>query len=152
MIDQKDQRDDISPNDDKPLLSEEEANELVVEHLGWAESIARSVARAWNLDWKLDGLDVAAIEALIFCSRRFDPNRGIPFKGYARKRIHESSTEAARKTKGWTRTSSSGSNREIKAQKLAMELYGIFPELRTGSLPSHESHSSEDSGARAAIR
>ena len=152
MIDQKDQRDDISPNDDKPLLSEEEANELVVEHLGWAESIARSVARAWNLDWKLDGLDVAAIEALIFCSRRFDPNRGIPFKGYARKRIHESSTEAARKTKGWTRTSSSGSNKEIKAQKLAMELYGIFPELRTGSLPSHESHSSEDSGARAAIR
>ena len=152
MIDQKDQRDDISPNDDKPLLSEEEANELVVEHLGWAESIARSVARAWNLYWKLDGLDGAAMEALIFCSRRFDPNRGIPFKGYARKRIHESSTEAARKTKGWTRTSSSGSNREIKAQKLAMELYGIFPELRTGSLPSHESHSSEDSGARAAIR
>jgi len=65
-------------------LSQEEANNLVVEHHGWAESIARSVARAWNLDWRLDGLDGAAMEALIFCSRRFDPGRGIPFKGYAR--------------------------------------------------------------------
>lgn len=155
MIDPKEQRDDISPqvtSSDEALLSEEDANALVVEHLGWAESIARSVARAWNLDWKLDGLDGAAMEALLFCSRRFDPTRGIPFKGYARKRIHESSTDAARKTKGWTRTSSSGSNKEIKAQKLAMELYGIFPELRTGSLPSNEGHASGDSGARAAIR
>ena len=96
-------------------LSEEEANELVVEHMGWAESIARAVARGWNLDWKLDGLDGAAMEALIFCSRRYDPERGIPFKGYARKRIHEASTDAARKTKGWTRTSSSKKNKEAKA-------------------------------------
>lgn len=150
------QKDDITlkptPNEEKLSLSEEDANELVVEHLGWAESIARSVARAWSLDWKLDGLDGAAMEALIFCSRRFDPTRGIPFKGYARKRIHEASTEAARKTKGWSRTSSSNSTKEVKAQKLAMELYGIFPELRTGSLPHGEDQSSGDSGARAAIR
>lgn len=133
-------------------LSEEEANELVVEHMGWAESIARAVARGWNLDWKLDGLDGAAMEALIFCSRRYDPERGIPFKGYARKRIHEASTDAARKTKGWTRTSSSKKNKEAKAQKLAMELYGIFPELREGALPGQGSARGEEAESRSAIR
>lgn len=155
MNEQKQKKDIASPqpasSDNQLRLSEEDANELVVEHLGWAESIARSVARAWSLDWKLDGLDGAAMEALIFCSRRFDPNRGIPFKGYARKRIHEASTEAARKTKGWTRSGSS-SNKEVKAQKLAMELYGVFPELRNGSLSVSEGQSAGESGARAAIR
>ncbi|MCB0333257.1 MAG: hypothetical protein KDD55_07135, partial [Bdellovibrionales bacterium] len=62
-------------------LSLDEANELVLEHRGWAESIARSVARAWNLDWQMDGLDGAAMEALIFCSRRYSPDRGVPFRG-----------------------------------------------------------------------
>ena len=41
---------------------------MLQDHYGWAESIARAVARAWNLDWRLDGLDGAAMEALIFCS------------------------------------------------------------------------------------
>ena len=80
-------------------LSEEDANNLVVEHLGWAESIARSVARAWNLDWRLDG-------------------------------------PAA----------------EVKARELSAELYGVFPELRDGRLPIHESSGNDDADCRAAVR
>jgi hypothetical protein len=133
-------------------LSQEDANNLVVEHHGWAESIARSVARAWNLDWRLDGLDGAAMEALIFCSRRFDPTRGIPFKGYARRRIHEASTDAARKSKGWSRSVSNRPAAEVKARELSAELYGIFPELRDGRLPIHESSGNEDQDCRAAVR
>lgn len=133
-------------------LTTEQANELVLEHHGWTESIARSVARSWNLDWKLDGLDGAAMEALIFCARRFDPSRGVPFKGYARKRIHEASTEAARKSKGW-RKSASNDSREQAAREISVELLNVFPELRSGELPLHE-ESSGDSGAdtRSAIR
>jgi hypothetical protein len=133
-------------------LSEEDANNLVVEHHGWAESIARSVARAWNLDWRLDGLDGAAMEALIFCSRRFDPTRGIPFKGYARRRIHEASTDAARKSKGWSRSVANRPAAEVKARELSVELYGVFPELRDGRLPVHESSGNEDQDCRAAVR
>jgi hypothetical protein len=44
----------------RQVLSEEDANALVIEHQGWAESIARAVARGWNMDWRLDGLDGAA--------------------------------------------------------------------------------------------
>jgi DNA-directed RNA polymerase specialized sigma subunit len=133
-------------------LSEDEANALVVEHQGWAESVARSVARGWNLDWRLDGLDGAAMEALIFCSRRFNPTRGIPFRGYARKRIHEAATDAARKTKGWLRSSSGGANTEAKAREISAELYGAFPELRNGQLPAQDSATGDDSEYRSAIR
>lgn len=133
-------------------LSEEEANALVVENQGWAESIARAVARGWNMDWRLDGLDGAAMEALIFCSRRFDPTRGIPFRGYARKRIHEAATEAARKTKGWLRGSSGKASAEAKAREISAELYGVFPELRDGRLPVQESGGGEDADQRSAIR
>lgn len=133
-------------------LTEEEANNLVVEHHGWAESIARSVARAWNLDWRLDGLDGAAMEALIFCSRRFDPQRGIPFRGYARRRIHEASTDAARKSKGWNRGMANKSSAEVRARELSAELYGVFPDLRDGRLPIHETTGNDDGDCRAAIR
>lgn len=133
-------------------LSEEDANNLVVEHHGWAESIARSVARAWNLDWRLDGLDGAAMEALIFCSRRFDPERGIPFRGYARRRIHEASTDAARKSKGWNRSMANKSAAEVRARELSAELYGVFPDLRDGRLPVHETSGNDDGDCRAAIR
>jgi hypothetical protein len=133
-------------------LTEEEANALVVENHGWAESIARSVARGWNLDWRLDGLDGAAMEALIFCSRRFDPARGIPFRGYARRRIHEASTEAARKSKGWSRGMANRPAAEARARELSAELYGVFPELRDGQLPVYESSGSDDSDCRAAVR
>jgi len=123
----------------------EEADKLVLEFRGWAESIARSVARAWNLDWELDGLDGAAMEALIFCSRRFDPAMGVPFKGYARKRIHEASCEAARKCRGWR----SGSKTEVQAREISAELLNIFPELRMGELPMGEG---SDGDTRSAVR
>jgi DNA-directed RNA polymerase specialized sigma subunit len=119
-------------------LTEDEANDLVLEHRGWAESIARSVARAWNMDWQLDGLDGAAMEALIFCSRRFQPARGVPFKGYARKRIHEASTEAARKSRGWKRGLSGGSKADQASREISAELFNVFPELREGQLPIAE--------------
>ena len=130
-------------------LGEEAANGLVLEHQGWAESIARAVARAWDMDWRLDGLDGAAMEALIFCSRRFDPRRGIPFRGYARKRIHEAATEAARKSKGWLRAPA---NAETRSREVSAELYEIFPELREGLLPIHDPSGNEDADIRSSIR
>jgi DNA-directed RNA polymerase specialized sigma subunit len=130
-------------------LSIDDANELVLEHQGWAESIARSVARAWNMDWQLDGLDGAAMEALIFCARRYQPNRGVPFKGYARRRIHEASTEAARKSKGWQRSLAAMDSAERRARDISADLFQVFPELRSGELPS----SGDDQGdMRGAVR
>jgi DNA-directed RNA polymerase specialized sigma subunit len=142
-----------NPGNDE-VLAEEAANALVLEHQGWAESIARAVARAWNLDWRLDGLDGAAMEALVFCSRRFTPGRGIPFRGYARKRIHEASSEAARKSKGWRRGSSGGSSEENRAREVSAELYNIFPELRDGMLPGggDDNDGGGDDSARSAVR
>jgi DNA-directed RNA polymerase specialized sigma subunit len=131
-------------------LSLEVANELVIEHRGWAESIARSVARAWNMDWRLDGLDGAAMEALIFCSRRFDASRGVPFRGYSRRRIHEASTEQARRSRGWKRSYATLSPEKQKAREVSAELFEIFPELREGRLP--ESDDNSDSGTRSSIR
>ena len=134
-----------------PTLSIEDANELVLEHTGWAESIARSVARAWNLDWQQDGLDGAAMEALIFCSRRFSPERGVPFRGYARRRIHEASTEAARQSKGWSRDDS-GTRNERLAKEASVELLNLFPELRGGQLPGALDEASGEQGVRSSIR
>jgi DNA-directed RNA polymerase specialized sigma subunit len=130
------------------LLSREEADLLVLEHQGWAESIARSVARAWNLDWQLDGLDGAAMEALIFCARRFKPGFGVPFKGYSRKRIHEAATEAAKKTRGWRRTKVK--TPEDKSREISAQLLDVFPELREGELP--ETDESGGSDPRSAVR
>jgi len=134
------------------LLSRPEADALVVENCGWAESIARSVARAWNMDWKLDGLDGAAMEALIFCARRFQPDRGVPFRGYARKRIHEASTEAARKSKGWRRGLGTESREDQRAREVSAELLHIFPELRDGELPVGDDGSGGGDDMRGAIR
>lgn len=125
-------------------LSRDEADALVLEHRGWAESIARSVARAWNLDWELDGLDGAAMEALIFCARRFQPKRGVPFKGYARKRIHEASTEVARKCKSWHKGLGVYSPQDQRSREISADLLDIFPEVRSGEL--------DDTNARTAIR
>ena len=132
------------------VLTIEEANALVMEHHGWAESIARSVARSWNMDWRLDGLDGAAMEALIFCARRFQPGRGVPFRGYARKRIHEASTEAARRSRGWKR--GSVSNAEQRAREISAELFNVFPELRVGELPSGDDYGEGEDGTRSAVR
>jgi len=134
-------------------ISIEEADRMVLEHQGWAESIARSVARAWNMDWRLDGLDGAAMEALIFCTRRFDPNRGIPFRGYARKRIHEASTDAARKSRGWRRGLTGAQKAEHNAREVSAELFNVFPELRNGELPQMEDGGGDSDGdTRAAVR
>ena len=131
-------------------LSEEQANELVLEHAGWAQSIARAVARAWNLDWQMDGLDGAAMEALIFCSRRFEPEMGVPFRGYARRRIHEASTEAARQSKGWAKSGSATQNERL-AREVAVELFELFPDLRSGILPQVDEQQGEQT-LRASIR
>jgi DNA-directed RNA polymerase specialized sigma subunit len=122
---------------------------LVSENMGWAESIARSVARAWNLDWQLDGLDGGAFEALLFCARRFDPKLGVPFRAYARKRIHEGSTEEARKSKAWQRGVGAGHGGEDESREISYRLFEVFPELREGYLPA--SAETEDD-LRTAIR
>ena len=99
--------------------SEEFIARLIEDHMGWATSIAKSVARAWNMDWQLDGLDGGAYEGLLFCARRFDPARGVPFRGYARRRIHEACTEEARKSKEWQRGTGSQSEEEVEARELS---------------------------------
>ena len=138
-----------SATEEHPKLSIAEADELVLEHRPWAEGVARSVARAWNMDWELDGLDGAAMEALIFCARRFQPSRGVPFRGYARKRIHEASSDAARRSRAWR----SGSKAENAAREISAELLGVFPELRSGHLPYVEDGGTGDDGdTRSAIR
>ncbi len=118
---------------------------LVQENVGWATSIAKAVARAWNLDWQLDGLDGGAYEALLFCARRFDPTLGIPFRGYARRRIHESCTEEARKSKAWQQSTGAGSGDEDEqeARELSARIFDLFPELRDGFLPAAITTSAE---------
>ena len=139
-------------NNSDYLLSEEEANELALEHKGWAESIARAVARAWSLDWKLDALDGAVMEALLFCARRFNPRRGVPFRGYSRRRIHEAATEQARKSRGWRRGYSASAEQKA-ARDVSAELFHVFPELREGRLPSVEVSAGVYKGdRRSAIR
>lgn len=139
--------------ENETTLSIDEANELVVANTGWAESIARSVARGWNLDWQQDGLDGAAMEALVFCSRRFQPDMGVPFRGYARRRVHEAATEAARKSKGWEKAESNSKNERL-ARAISADLVDIFPELRSGKLPTTFSDGDGDGeqGIRISIR
>ena len=122
--------------------SPEIINEIVTDHMGWAQAIARSVARSWNLDWQTDGLDGGAYEGLVFCAQRFDPDRGIPFRGYARRRIHESSTEEARRSKKWKQgVSSTDSIEEQQSRenqvKVEERLRAVMKTLR-GSLEMME--------------
>ncbi len=133
------------------ILTLEEANALVEEHREWAEAVARGVARAWSMDWRSDGLDGAAMEALIFCARRFKPGMGIPFRGYAHRRIHEASTEQARKSKNWQRGIGSASKAENLGREISVGLLNVFPELRSGQLPLAEDGGSGDE-TRGAVR
>lgn len=135
-----------------PPATREEADRLVVEFTPWAEGIARSVARAWNLDWREDGLDGAALEALVLTARRFQPARGVPFRGYARRRIHEAACDAARKSKGFRRGSSENTAHEIKARELSAQILNVFPELRHGEISISDDSSSDSEGMRGAIR
>ena len=126
---------------------------LVAEHLDWASAIARSVARAWNMDWQLDGLDGGAYEGLLFCASRYDPQAGVPFRAYARRRIHEAATEEARKSKTWQKQVGSDSEAERSAREISACLFGIFPELRDGVLPEAEANSTDITDAtRNSIR
>jgi RNA polymerase sigma factor for flagellar operon FliA len=113
-----------------------QVEQLVEEHMGWATSIAKSVARAWNMDWELDGLDGGAYEGLLFCARRYNPTMGVPFRAYARRRIHEAATEEARKSKTWQRGVGSGTEEEQTAREISATLFDMFPELREGLLPA----------------
>lgn len=132
-------------------LNDEQIQQLVLEHQAWAEGVARSVGRAWNMDWQADGMQSAALEALYFCARRFDPAMGVPFKGYARKRIHEAASEEARKSKAWQNGLVDTNSSRRKARDVSFKLLEVFPELREGHLP-FESDSNDESSARAGIR
>lgn len=137
----------------KSVISAEEAEKLVLENQGWAESVARSVARAWNLDAEQDGLLSAAFEALIFCSRRFDPKMGVPFRGYSRKRIHEAATEESRRSKNWKSGISPHSKGDHKQREISSQLLDLFPDLRDGHMPFLEQGMTDDiEGVRLAIR
>ncbi len=133
------------------IPSEEEVAVLVHDNMGWAESIARSVARAWNLDWQLDGLDGGAYEALLFCARRFNADFGVPFRAYARKRIHEAASEEARKSKAWQKGVGSDTPAEQEAREISFQLFEIYPELREGLIPIDENKSAEEQ-IRSTIR
>ncbi len=132
--------------------SEEYIAKLTEENMGWATSIAKSVARAWNMDWQLDGLDGGAYEGLLFCARRYDPVRGVPFKGYARRRIHEACTEEARKSKAWQRGTGSQTNEEQEARELSAKILNVFPELRMGKIPWDEKSSDFKITLRSSVR
>lgn len=133
----------------KQVLTQEEANKLVLEHQSWAEAIAKSVARGWNVHWQSEGLDGAAMEALIFCSRRYDPEMGVPFKSYARRRIHEASTESARKSKGWQKDAKTSKRTQRLARAISADLFEMFPQLRSGVIPGDDDN---DKGVRVGIQ
>lgn len=123
---------------------------LVEENMGWTTSIAKAVARAWNMDWQLDGLDGGAYEALLFCARRYDPARGVPFRAYARRRIHEASTQEARKSKSWQQGVGSNTQAEQDAREISAKLFDVFPELRDGLLPIGDGDG--DDAMRSSVR
>jgi DNA-directed RNA polymerase specialized sigma subunit len=123
--------------------SEQLISKLVEDNMGWAQAIARTVARAWKLDWQLDGLDGGAYEGLLFCARRYDPARGVPFRAYARRRIHESSTDEARKSKSWKQGVGVDSPEEQTSREVSSKLFQIFPDLRAGLLPAADDNTEE---------
>lgn len=124
---------------------------LIEDHMGWATSIAKAVAKAWNLDWQLDGLDGGAYEGLVFCAGRYDASLGIPFRGYARRRVHEAATEEARRSKAWKTRTGSDSEAEQQAREISACLLDIMPELRESMITVEPEKKKEDS-MRAAAR
>lgn len=145
--------DDLKRYSSFPVGSDEMVNVLVEEHHGWATSIAKSIARGWNLDWQLDGLDGGAYEGLLFCARRYDPAMGVPFRGYARRRIHEACTEEARKSKSWQQSTGGVETEvEMEARELSAKIFDLFPELRDGFLPSGAAGSGNETGIKNSIK
>ncbi len=132
----------------KPFSKKNDTEILILENRKWAESIARAVARAWKLDPEVDGLIGSALEALVECANRFDPSRGIPFRAYARRRVHEAACDAARSTKAWAEGQVFSGSLEAKARTTAYELLRRFPELRDGYIPFDR----EGSSLRSSVR
>ena len=65
-------------------LSDKEANDLCDEY----ELLAYKIAKQYRgKGIKLDELKAASLLGLVEASRNFDPNRGVPFGGYAHHRI-----------------------------------------------------------------
>lgn len=118
----------------KPLKKKNTREDLIIQNKGWAESIARAVARAWKLDPEVDGLIGSALEALVECANRYDHTRGIPFRAYARRRVHEAACDAARNTKAWAEGQVFSGSLDAKARSTAYELLKRFPELRSGQI------------------
>lgn len=117
-----------------PRRRKNEVENLILENKKWAEVVAYSVAKAWRLDAEVDGLVSASYEALVECAHRFDPSRGIPFRAYARRRVHEAACDAARQTKAWKEGQVFSGSIEAKARATAYELIKRFPELRDGRI------------------
>lgn len=122
--------DEQAANKNSPEL----IDKLVSENLGWAEAIARNIARSWNLDWQMDGLDGGAFEGLLFCATRYNESLGVPFRAYARRRIHEAATEEARKSKNWRRATGSNTEASDQAREISAQLFQLFPELHSGTI------------------
>jgi RNA polymerase sigma factor (sigma-70 family) len=126
---------------------------IVADHRGWAVSIAKSIARSWNLDWQLDGIDGGAFEALLFCAKRYDPSIGVPFRAYARRRIHESCTMEAKASKSWQYNTGNGEGiNESEEREISFKLFSIYPELRDGGPLVTEHEGNSDLSLRATVK
>lgn len=72
------------------------ADTLVVEHIEWAMSQAVKFCRKKYLRIEVEDAIGEAEIALVQAARRFDPNRGIPFKAWATRRIQGAIIDFAR--------------------------------------------------------
>jgi RNA polymerase sigma factor for flagellar operon FliA len=69
------------------LLTQAQRDRLAVDHLGWATSIARKIARRVPQWIGRDDLEGAAMMGLVEATRRFQPSRGQTFAAFAERRI-----------------------------------------------------------------
>ena len=73
---------------DLPLTPEQWALVTAPESQSMAESIVRNMGDlGWRFGARLDDLRAHALDGLIAAARRFDPDRGIPFGGFAWLRV-----------------------------------------------------------------
>lgn len=65
-----------------------DADALVVEHVEWARRLARIARSQYHLvALEPEDAEGVALEALVHCARKFRPETGVPFQGYARVRV-----------------------------------------------------------------
>ncbi|MGC4091942.1 MAG: sigma-70 family RNA polymerase sigma factor [Polyangiaceae bacterium] len=77
--------------------AEAEALQRFEESLGLVEAIARQVGKAIGSAVELDELRSFGREGLLDAARRFDPSRGVPFRGYANYRVRGAIFDGVRK-------------------------------------------------------